>query len=106
MCELDLTKKVPSQNLSFSGECNIEDYSKVLNGVALWMEWSLDEGGDNVLSGGPVTKPIVGNKVDWDMDSKQGVSFFQKYKNCTKLQYHVEFVPSEGDFTFKFKQLS
>ena len=105
VCELDLTKKVPTQNLSFSGECSIEDCSRLLNGVALWMEWSLDEGSDNVLSGGPVIQPTVGSAVKWDMDSKQGVSFFQKYKDCTKLQYHVEFVPSEGDFTFKFKQL-
>jgi len=105
ICELDLTEKVPDHPLHYSGEIMINNQSLALNGVALWMEWSLDESGDNVLSSGPVSSTSVGHKIHWDMDSKQGVSFLTPTQDCTKLKYKVDFVPSEGDFTFKFDQL-
>ena len=101
LLELDLTKKVPAENLLFSGECEVTDHSKPLNGVALWMEWSLDE--EHVLSGGPTQTVRVGQEVCWDMDSKQGVHFLQPTSDCSKLKFNIEFHPSEGDFIFKFE---
>jgi len=71
LLELDLTQKVPTENVVFSGHCTVTDHTKPLNGVALWMEWSLDE--EHVLSGGPTKTVRVGQEVCWDMDSKQGV---------------------------------
>ena len=67
------------------------------------MEWQLDA--ENTLSGGPVSPITVGTNISWDVDSKQGVSFLPPSSDCTKINYNIAFVPSEGDFTFKFKPL-
>ena len=101
LLELDLTGKVPKDTLVFSGDCQVTDHSKPLNGVALWMEWSLDE--EHVLSGGPTQTVRVGQQVCWDMDSKQGVHFLKQTTDCSKLKFNIEFHPSEGDFIFKFE---
>merc|ERR1711990_750433 len=61
LLELDLTKKVPSEALTFAGSCEVTEHSQPLNGVALWMEWSLDE--EHVLSGGPTQAVNVGQLV-------------------------------------------
>ena len=50
----------------------------------------------------PIT---VGTNISWDTDSKQGVSFLPPSSDCTRINYNIAFVPSEGDFTFKFKPL-
>ena len=99
--ELDLTSRVPGENTAFTGACAITDKSCPVNGVALWMEWSLDE--ENVVSGGPVEDVRVGSQISWDMDSKQGVHFLTASRDYSKLKYNIELVPSEGDFTFKFE---
>ena len=57
--------------MAFTGVCEVSDRSRPVNGVALWMEWSLDE--DNVVSGGPV--------------------------DVLRLKYNIELVHSEGHFT-------
>ena len=57
------------------------------------------------MSGGPVSSISVGEKISWDIDSKQGVHFLPPSSGCTKINYVIEFVPSEGDFTFKFDPL-
>ena len=101
LLELDLTKRAPSETLTFTGSIEVTDRSKPLNGVALWMEWSLDE--EHVLSGGPTQSVEVGGDVQWDMDSKQGVHFLKPTSDCSKLKFDIKFVPSEGDFIFKFK---
>ena len=102
--ELDLTKKVPEKNETFSGECEVSDKSRPVNGVAMWMEWSLDE--ENVVSGGPVEEVRLGSPISWDMDSKQGVHFLSSSSSdISRLKYTIELVPSEGDFTFKFEPL-
>ena len=101
LLELDLTKRAPSETLTFTGSIEVTDRSKPLNGVALWMEWSLDE--ENVLSGGPTKTVRVGQQVCWDMDSKQGVHFLKQTTDCSQLKFNIEFHPSEGDFIFKFE---
>ena len=101
--ELDLTKKVPEKNVAFTGVCEVSDKSRPVNGVALWMEWSLDE--DNVVSGGPVEEVRVGSRISWDIDSKQGVYFLTAPPDCSRLKYNIELVPSEGDFTFSFEPM-
>jgi len=103
--EFNLTTKVPTTNTAFTGEIQVSDKSKPLNGLALWMDWDLDQDGTNVLSGGPVQGVNLGHKIVWDMDSKQGVHFFKPTENCSKIIYNITFVPSEGDFNFKFNQL-
>ena len=61
--EFNLTTKVPTTNTAFTGEISISDKSKPLNGLALWMDWDLDQDGINVLSGGPVQGVNLGHKI-------------------------------------------
>ena len=74
---VDLTNKVPEKNVAFTGVCEVSDRARPVNGVELWMEWSLDE--DNVVSRGPV--------------------------DVLRLKYNIELVPSEGHFTFNFEPM-
>lgn len=101
--EFDLNQKINEKIISFNGSCQVLDRTKTLNGMALWMEWQLDD--HNIVSGGPVTSITIGHKISWDMDSKQGVYFLPPSSDRTKISYEIEFVPSEGDFTFKFEPL-
>jgi hypothetical protein len=79
--------------------------------MALWMEWRLHDDDDddvgNVVSGGPVDPVVIGQQIEWDVHSKQGVHFFKKTKNekekrVKSVQCQVIFKPEEGDFDFKF----
>ena len=101
LLELDLTKRVPSEAITFTGSLEVTESSKPLNGLALWMDWTLDE--EHVLSGGPVQAVQVGQEVHWDMDSKQGVHFLQPTSDCSKIKFNIKFLPSEGDFVFRFE---
>jgi hypothetical protein len=82
--------------------------------MALWMEWRLHDDDDdvgNVVSGGPVDPVVIGQQIEWDVHSKQGVHFFKKTKNenekekrVKSVQCQVIFKPEEGDFDFKFQR--
>jgi len=98
--EFNLAQKVPQAVTSFAGEVPILHKSDTMNGVALWMEWSLDE--ETVVSGGPVSEVLVGQNVAWDMDSKQGVHLVKNPAIGSRLHYKIDFIPSEGDLSFKF----
>jgi len=99
--KFDLSSKVPQSVATYTGNISIVETNTPINGVALWMEWCLDE--DIVVSSGPLFDVTPGEKVKWDMDSKQGVHLIKNPKNCSNLKYQIEFLPSEGDFCFKFE---
>jgi hypothetical protein len=77
--------------------------------MALWMEWHLldDEDEAAVVSGGPVDHVKVGRQINWDVHSKQGVHFFQQWKDqqIKSVQCEVIFKPEEGDFEFTFDRI-
>lgn len=56
-----------------------------LNGVALWIDWQLDE--DVTISGGPTAPVTLGQNVQWDVHSKQAVYFM---KNPVHLSNRVD----------------
>ena len=59
--------------------------------------------------GGPVNKVKVGENVDWDVHSKQGVMFFKKpegQKIINKITGTATFKPKEGDVVFEFEPVS
>ena len=47
--EFDLNEKISEKRISFKGSCQVLDDSRILNGMALWMEWQLDD--ENLVSG-------------------------------------------------------
>ena len=90
-------------------EVCIESVKGDVNGMAFWMVWNLD-GVNSISSGGPVSEVKVGENVDWDVHSKQGVMFFKKPKGerriMTKIRGAATFKPKEGDVIFQFEPVS
>ena len=47
---------------------------------------------------------VVGKKISWNMDHKQGVHFITTSpQKPDRVLYNVTFDPTEGDFLFDFK---
>lgn len=102
---LDLTSSQSQvdQVLTAKGQEVLAD-SGTLNGVALWIDWQLDEA--NTVSGGPIAPVSVGHYIGWDMHSKQAVYFLKTCKLSDEgkrvLNYYVEFVPETYDVRLEF----
>jgi len=98
----DLNSIIPSAPLEMIGDIPVQSNAGELNGLALWCDWELVPG--LTLSSGPVSDIVVGEKIDWSMDHKQGVHFIKPQdKKTPKVMYHITFDPTEGDFIFDFK---
>lgn len=69
------------------------------------MDFYLDE--EHVLSSGPVSPVVPGDKIDWDIHSKQGVFFFPNPQLCQKgissVECQATLKPKEGEFAFDFR---
>lgn len=70
------------------------------NGVALWMEWHLDE--TTVVSQGPVTPVVPGELINWDLNSKQGVYFTSNNNSVHSVTYNAVFKVSTGGLILSF----
>lgn len=92
------------QVLKANGQ-EVLDASGTLNGVALWIDWQLDE--TNIVSGGPMAPVTVGHNIAWDKHSKQAVYFFKRPCSISDdrkhvLNYNIEFVPDTYDVKLAF----
>ena len=112
LMDFDLTMPVPLEKVTQSTTILLQENLSsafYLNGMALWMEWYLDE--DMVISGGPTESVKIGHDIVWDVHSKQGVSFFPHISNCCfsaekTVHSEVIFDPNEGDLRFKFVKMN
>lgn len=78
-----------------------------LNGVAMWIDWQLDETAS--VSSGPTMPPTLGQNIKWDIHSKQAVYFIKEPMlvggsgSCThSLKYRAKVLPDTYDFSFLF----
>ncbi|KAJ8943825.1 hypothetical protein NQ318_020897 [Aromia moschata] len=69
------------------------------NGIALWVEWHLDGTPKNIISTGPVSAVEVGQKINWDMYTRQGVWLFPS-KAVKNIDYTFKFDFNEGSISF------
>lgn len=76
-----------------------------VNGMALWMRWRLDEEGRSIIDTGPREEAKVGELVEWDVHSKQGVHLFGQGRSTSAaaVRAEVRFDPAEADLTFRFE---
>ena len=77
--------------------------------MALWMDWHLTSDPEDIVSGGPRSQVIVGDQIEWDLHSRQGVHFFQgdhlgPRRRVRSVEVDVVFKPEEGDFVFHFER--
>ncbi|KAK3799169.1 hypothetical protein RRG08_051443 [Elysia crispata] len=75
-----------------------------LNGVVFWTEFSFH--GDRHISSGIIDDDWQGEKVKWDMFSRQAVKLMRHGKLIeagSKIFISTQFIPEVGDFTFTVK---
>lgn len=75
----------------------------ICHGVTLWLDIHFDE--SNTVSCGPQLPVQVGEQVEWDMYSRQGVFFMDQYMQITsadKLNYLFTFKPKSMEFLCSF----
>lgn len=100
----DFTKDIPEKLLCKTGSLGLSD-SGHCNGIALWMDWNLDE--DVTISTGPVEQVVVGKNIVWDPYTRQGVYFLGKESKAVaegsaSLKFTIKFDPETGSFDFEF----
>lgn len=76
-----------------------------LNGVALWIDWQLDE--NTTISGGPTLPVTLGQNIQWDVHSKQAVYFIKQPISLSDssekvLNYQISFVPDTHELKLHF----
>lgn len=81
------------------GTINIE-WNQPCNGLALWVDWHLDDSPKGTVSTGPTEPIVVGKKIQWDMYTRQGVCLFPN-KAVQSLQYKFSFDFKDGNISFK-----
>ncbi|XP_015109826.1 protein arginine N-methyltransferase 7 [Diachasma alloeum] len=91
-CEQSFNGKIP---IIESGSCN---------GIALWVDWHLDP--ETIVSTGPTTEVTPGQRISWDMNTRQGVFLLRKIEDVTSshvltwsLKYQLK---RDRNFVFNF----
>jgi len=75
----------------------------ILSGVTLWMTWKLGISEEHQVTCGPIEAPVLGQKVEWDIHSKQGVHLLKKIASkWTQLETKVTFKASPDDAGLEF----
>ncbi|XP_034831267.1 protein arginine N-methyltransferase 7-like isoform X1 [Maniola hyperantus] len=72
--------------------------SHSVNGFAIWAVWIV---GGKAISSGPVEWPVVGDRVDWDMHTRQAVKILKTSKivsDSDKWSYQVACDLEKGQF--------
>lgn len=74
------------------------------NGVALWTDYTFDS--STVISTGPIAQVAIGQRIAWDMYTRQGVYFVKQSadtnKISNKLSYSMKLDNNTGDVDFLF----
>ncbi len=101
----DFSSSLPDKAQEETTVLSLEGGEKV-NGVALWMVWQLDQ--ETSLCTGPVEQVKVGQMIEWDVHSKQGVHLLANRKRdlariIEGVEVKTRFDSQEGDVDFKFR---
>ena len=71
-----------------------EKFSGCPNGIALWMDWELEDG--ITLNSGPRSTSQT-NELEWDMNSKQGVFFTHSKEVLDTNDIQIKYNRHSGD---------
>jgi len=100
---IDLSCPLNDQTIELKGQVGLSGMG-CCNGVALWVDWVLND--EVSVSGGPSAPVIVGENVQWDINSKQGVYFFPTPVDVVddrkELHYQVHMTHSTYELKFSF----
>ncbi|XP_013108324.1 protein arginine N-methyltransferase 7 [Stomoxys calcitrans] len=85
------------------------EFSSRCNGIALWVDWLLDDTNSpkSTVTSGPLEDVGIGQFVRWDMFVRQGVHLFSQSHNVTSnesfVEWNVDFKPKQGILNFHFE---
>jgi len=100
---LDLTRPLNDQIIELEDRIVLPG-NGCCNGVALWVDWELNA--EISVSGGPIAPVVLGENIQWDINSKQGVYFLPTPVDVadskTEFHYQVNMTPSTYELKFSF----
>lgn len=65
------------------------------------MDWIFESESKEVVIGtGPIIEPEIGDNIQWDFHTRQGVSLFQEKEGT--VHYSFRFVSDGGEINFTF----
>ncbi|CAG9856165.1 unnamed protein product [Phyllotreta striolata] len=67
------------------------------NGVALWTDWYLTDSNRLTITTGPVSPIKIGQKIDWDMYTRQGVYLFAEKSSSNEINYSFNLDLDKGN---------
>ncbi|XP_034251100.1 protein arginine N-methyltransferase 7-like [Thrips palmi] len=103
LLELNFNANIPQKQIEYTGSLDIMGLGQC-NGVALWVDWVLDEEAQNVISTGPTEEVQIGHQVNWNLHSRQGVYLFpEAIAQVPNLTFTTVFNPTSGVISFDFK---
>lgn len=76
-----------------------------LHSIIVWLVWVLEKERGISISTGPIIEPIPGQRVIWDMHTRQGVFFFDEPRDIKpgqEIQMDFKFDSKNGSFLFDF----
>lgn len=72
------------------------------NGIAIWIDWQLNESPKSVISTGPKAPIETENFIQWSMHDRQGVYFVaQPHKQAVSYKVRYQLEMNQLDFEFK-----
>ncbi|XP_023027368.2 arginine methyltransferase 7 [Leptinotarsa decemlineata] len=98
IAEIDLIN-IPEESLEHRGIFHIQGNMEC-NGIALWVDWNLDDSPDSTITTGPIRPIEIGKNIHWDMYTRQGVCLFPG-RNHKEIEYNFKFDFHDGNITFK-----
>lgn len=71
------------------------------NGIAVWSDWYPLNSPRFLISTGPISPITVGEKINWDMYTRQGVYLFSNKCKTNEIKYSFSLNFSNGHINFK-----
>ncbi|CAH1994858.1 unnamed protein product [Acanthoscelides obtectus] len=97
MIDLDLMN-VPTKTYLKNGTFELQG-NLDCNGIAIWVDWNLDGTERGIITTGPTSPIKIGENVQWDMYTRQGVCLFPD-RNTKCINYKFEFDFDDGNVSF------
>ncbi|XP_018575753.1 protein arginine N-methyltransferase 7 [Anoplophora glabripennis] len=97
IAEIDLVN-TPESLLELKGTFYLQT-EMGCNGIALWVDWDMDGSPKHAVTTGPIAPVVIGQKISWDMYTRQGVYLFPN-KVMKNINYEFKYDFHEGNITF------
>lgn len=89
----------------------VEDFTKTCNGIAFWVEWTIDE--SSSFPCGPANEITIGELITWKMEERQGVHLIPHSTIASgtinrieiRTQFDAKIEKLAMDFSYRYQSL-